>query len=421
MILNQTSTATQFFLASLASIFILASCGRRSDPRGTELIPVPEAQSQNDFHTPEEVKKTTAGGHSLRFLSATEIDAITPIEQKTGRFAECGVEDYFERRDAVCGVESYHLRSSSACDAITKEDPRFGASEFRMGEGEACGVAEYFSKPDEACGVDKEEFWSDWDKGCPAGYAEGSLFTALSNTETRIHRVSWTDIRLQTRHRCLRSTPKTCALPQFGVKKFKSCRNAAFGVERYNSGIVGYETCRTEAHGVESYNSCRHETFGVERYKTCRLYMTQSELEGYLKAQSDVLPALSSSMIDATAIFYSSAGKTKALACLVKEIVENPQQQALAEDIKSRYFILTDRFWSEAEAQECGRGFVEIDDAECSEDDVGITCTALRSFRKVHKAMLTSRRNLTLLSQEVRERGNAAAAQAISDLLKAAR
>jgi hypothetical protein len=148
--------------------------------------------------------------------------------------------------------------------------------------------------------------------------------------------------------------------------------------------------------------------------------MTQPELDGYLRAQSDVLPALSRTVSDAAAIFYSSAGKAKALACLVKEIVENPQQQALAEDIKSRYFILTDRFWSQEETLECGRGFVDIDDAECSEDDVGITCTALRSFRKAHKAMLTSRKNLTLLSQEAHERGHAAAAEAISDLLKAA-
>ena len=417
---QKTSTATQFFLASLASTLILAGCGSRSVSQGEKLNPAPESQSQNDFDVPKKERNTDVGSHSLRFLSATEMDAIKPIEQKTGRFAECGVESYSERRDVLCGVESYHLRSSSACDAIIKEDPRFGALEFRSGEGEACGVAEYFSQPDEACGVDKEEFWSDWDEGCPAGYAEGSLFTALSNTETRIHRLSWTDIRVQTRHRCLRSTPKTCALPQFGVKKFKSCRNVAFGVERYKSGTVGYETCRSEAHGVESYNACRHETFGVEKYKSCSLYMTQPELDGYLRAQSDLLPALSSTVLDSAAIFYSSAGKTKALACLVKEIVENPKQRALAEDIKRRYFILTDRFWSEAEVQECSRGFIEIDNAYCSEDDVAITCTAWRSFRKAHKGMLTSRKNLTLLSQEVRERGHAAVAQAISDLVKAA-
>jgi len=421
MFLNHTPSATIALLTSLASTLFLAGCGGRGENHLAQPQPKPETQVENDSHTPEKKRKTTVSARSLRRLSSTEIEAIKPIEKKAGRFAECGVEEYQERADVLCGVQSYHLRSSSACAPIIKEDSQFGAAEFRMGTGEACGVAEYFSKPDEACGVDKEEFWSEWDARCPAGYAGGSLFTALSNTETRIHRVSWTDVRVQTRHRCLKSTPKTCALPQFGVKQFNSCRNSTFGVERYNSGIVGFEACRSESHGVESYNSCRHETFGVEKYKSCKLYMTQPELDGYLRAQSDVLPALSSSMIDSAAIFYSNAGKQKALACLVKEIVENPQHQELADDLKNRYFILTDRFWSEAETQECARGFVEIDNAECADNDVGITCTALRSFRSVRNALLTTRKNLTLLSQEARERGNAAAAEAVSNLLKAAR
>lgn len=421
MFLNHNPSATIALLSSLASTLVLAGCGGRSENSLSQPNPQPEAQTENDSRTPEKKRKTPGSTRSLRRLSATEIEAIKPIEQKTGRFAECGVEEYQERADALCGVQSYHLRSSSACAPIIKEDAQFGAAEFRMGKGEACGVAEYFSKPDEACGVEREEFWSEWDESCPVGYAGGSLFAVLSNTETRVHRVSWSDIRVQTRHRCLRSTPKTCALPQFGVKEFNSCRHSSFGVERFNSGTVGFETCRSESHGVESYNSCRHETFGVEKYKSCKLYMTQPELDGYLKAQSDVLPALSSSMIDSAAIFYSNAGKQKALACLVKEIVDNPQQQELADDLKNRYFILTDRFWSEAEAQECARGFVEIDNAECADNDVGITCTALRSFRNIRGALLTTRKNLTLLSQEARERGNTAAAEAVGDLLKAAR
>ena len=428
MSLNQTPSkaiahlathASTLLLATVTSTLLLGSCGSRTENNPTD--PSPQEKSESEMRSPEAKKKTPLTVRSLRRLSATEIEAIKPIEQKTGRFAECGVEEYQQRVDALCGVQEYHLRSSRACAAIVKEDAQFGAAEYRLSTGEPCGAAEYFSKPDEACGVDKEEFWSQWDQSCPSGYASGSWFSALSNTETRIHRVSWTDIRAQTRHLCLRATPKTCALPQFGVKQFNSCRNPAFGVERYNAGVVGFEACRSESHGVESYKTCRHETFGVDKHKSCSLYLTQPELDGYLKAQSDVLPALGSSMIDSAAIFYSNAGKQKALACLVKEIVENPQQQALAEDLKNRYFILTDRFWSEAEAQECARGFVEIDNAECADNDVGITCTALSSFRKLRNAMLTTRKNLTLLSEEARNRGNAAAAEAVNDLLRAAR
>ncbi|NBW81379.1 hypothetical protein EBR21_06460 [bacterium] len=403
--------ATLSKLSTLTLVALLTACG---DNKPTvEVVPTPSNKPS--------IKNDAQPKRNLRRLQATELENIKPIEKKTGRFAECGVENYNLKQDSLCGVESYHLRSTSACNPIIKEDPQFGARQFNSGSGEACGVAEYISKSDEACGVDEEEFWSGWDESCPAGYAAGSWYSALANTETRVNRVSWTDIRIETRHLCKRRTPKTCSLPQFGVKQYNSCRHANFGVESYNSGVVGYEACRHESHGVESYKSCRHETFGAESYKSCSLYMTQGEFNGFLQAQHDLLPALKTTFLDTGAIYYSAAGKRHALACLVKEISEDPAQKELSEDLKLRYYTLTDKLWSADEAKECEKGFVDIDEAECAQDDLTIACTSLRSFRAARSAINTARKNLNLLSQEAKERGNQSAIDAVNGLLDAVR
>ncbi len=416
MRLTQSSSfkkATAYFALSCA--LFLTACGSHTDQPITSLQP--QGQTPNQM-SPQEKPKGTLPKSSIKRLGSTEISSIKPIEKKTGRFAECGVESYNIKADPLCSVKEYHLRSSAACQPIVKDDPQFGVKTFRESRGEPCGPEEFFEKPDESCGVDEATFWSDWNKSCPAGYASGSWYSALANTQTRVHSYSPTDIRVETRHLCLRKTPKTCARPEFGVKLYKSCRHPSFGPETFNSGIVGYQACRHESHGPETFNSCRHETFGVEKYKSCSVYMTQAEMDGYLKAQSDVLPALSSTLLDSAAIYYSHAGKQRALACLVKSIVDDPNQKELAEDLKSRYFILTDRFWSEEEAKQCAQGFVDLNDAECEQNDTSITCTALKSFQTVRAAMYTTRMNLTLLSQEAHERGNKAATDALNGLLK---
>lgn len=391
-------------------------CGmNNTNPSTTELKP------ELPFSNKDQIKKNSSPQRSIRRLGSTEISAIKPLELKTGRFDECGAESFNLKEDILCGVQDFNLRSTSACPAIVQEAPQFGPRTFRESSGEACGAAEYFSKPDESCGFDDEEFWSEWNKSCPSGYAGGSWYSALANTETRVNRVSWTDVRIETRHLCKRRTLKTCERPEFGVKKFKTCRHPSFGTESFNSGVVGYEVCRHESHGVERFKSCRHETFGVEQNKSCSLYMTQLEMDGYVRAQTDVLPAISSTMIDAASIYYSAAGKQRALACLVKSVIDDPTQKELAEELKDRYFVLADKFWTEDEAKECDRGFVEIDDAQCNDTDTTIRCTALKSFRAARSAFITSRRNLTLLSQEARERGNKAASEAVQDLLSAVR
>jgi hypothetical protein len=409
--------------ALFSCTLLFAGCGSPSNQpmvsfdkdSQTARSPLTQPEPQGDG------KKKPAAARTLRRLGATEIASIKPIDMKTGRFEECGVETYHQRADQLCGVDQFKLSSSELCPPVIKEDPQFGARTFRLGRGEACGAEEYFAKPDESCGADSEEFWSEWNKSCTSGYAAGSWFSALAKTETRVHYYSAFDIRVETRHLCKKRTLRTCARPEFGVKQYKECRHESFGAENFNSGVVGYEACRNPSHGVESYKMCRHETFGVETYKSCSLYMTQPEMDGYLRAQADIIPALQTTLLDTAAIFYSSAGKQRALACLVKEIVEDPKQKELAEDLKSRYYILTDRFWSESEANQCAHDFVEIDDAECADNDISMTCTALRSFRTVQAAMRTTRKNLMLLSEEAHKRGSKASADAVQGLLDAAR
>lgn len=423
LIKNTFVPAALISTAAVGFNLFISACGSESEQRLVRLnndsptapAPLTKAEPQKDE------KKKPATAKRLRRLGATEIASIKPIEMKTGRFQECGVETYHQRADLLCGADQFKLSSSPMCAPIIKEDPQFGVRTYRLGRGEACGIEEYFAKPDEACGADTEEFWSEWDKSCPSGYAAGSWYSALANTETRVKYYSAFDVRVETRHRCTKRTLRTCARHEFGVKQYKECRHESFGAENFNSGVAGYEVCRDPAHGVESYKVCRHETFGVEAYKSCSLYMTQPEMDGYLKAQADVLPALQTTLLDTAAIFYSHAGKQKALACLVKDIVNDPNQKELAEDLKNRYYTLTDRFWSESEASQCAQDFVEIDDAECSQDDISITCTALKSFRTVQAAMRTARKNLTLLSDEAHRRGSTASADAIKGLLDAAR
>lgn len=209
-------------------------------------------------------------------LSAPEI--ILP-ERVKGQVAEgsCRTPIYNAKSDPVCGAESYHVKTSPSC----------GVAQYMQGSGGPCGIASYNLASTPACGVnlyklgtaavcgtseetrtievpgDRKLLW----KSHPENVAKGNELCKgrvgpewdVVTWEHPPRQIGFFFTRIVT---CKRNVSLTCRNAAFGIESYNSCRHESHGVEASNS-------CRHPDFGVESYNACAHETHGVETYKTC--------------------------------------------------------------------------------------------------------------------------------------------------------